>query len=321
MERRGTDARALFSQSGYNLCNSTTVGPNSQCQTAITNNISDFCLWGSPTPDGSIGDIEAAVVAYCTTDKHGTRVIPPGAITGLQVRACFRDPTASPCAFFFVSREPTTATCGNAVRAPKPSLPPSTPRGGCLFVLLICVSPIDSTGHAHLGVHPVDRSHRHDGARTPSQRHGWRARPSRVRRVVSLLTFHQRRLPFVLLYLSLCSADLLGNPLGGLSLPPPVLDSSGRTLPLLTPSTPQVWSSLRLFLAETTLLCSKSSSGTTLLVPVGPFCLTAFRTHHRFRCRRRPFCHSDKLAYAPRCICRRVLLEELLRFFSGTCLP
>ncbi|KAG0658039.1 hypothetical protein C6P46_006100 [Rhodotorula mucilaginosa] len=72
-------------QSGYNLCNSTTVGPNSQCQTAITNNISDFCLWGSPTPDGSIGDIEAAVVAYCTTDKHGTRVIPPGAITGLQV--------------------------------------------------------------------------------------------------------------------------------------------------------------------------------------------------------------------------------------------
>ena len=69
-----------------------------------------------------------------------------------------------------------------------PSLPPSTPRGGCLFVLLICVSPIDSTGHAHLGVHPVDRSHRHDGARTPSQRHGWRARPSRVRRGVSPLT-------------------------------------------------------------------------------------------------------------------------------------
>ena len=84
-----TDARALFSQSGYNLCNSTTVGPNSQCQTAITNNISDFCLWGSPTPGGSIGDVEAAVVAYCTTDKHGTRVIPPGAITGLQVCACF----------------------------------------------------------------------------------------------------------------------------------------------------------------------------------------------------------------------------------------
>ncbi|GAA5943611.1 hypothetical protein JCM1841_004285, partial [Sporobolomyces salmonicolor] len=31
------------------------------------------------------GDDEAAVVAYCTTDQHGTRVIPPGAITGIQV--------------------------------------------------------------------------------------------------------------------------------------------------------------------------------------------------------------------------------------------
>ena len=203
----------------------------------------------------------------------------------------------------------------------KPSLPPSTPRGGCLFVLLICVSPIDSTGHAHLGVHPVDRSHRHDGARTPSQRHGWRARPSRVRRVVSLLTFHQRRLPFVLLYLSLCSADLLGNPLGGSSLPLPDLDCSRRISRPLTPLIPQVWSSPPLFLAVTIRLCSKSLNGTTLSVPVSAFSSTAFRTHYRFRCPRRPSCHSDKLAYAPRCICRRVLLEELLRFISGTCLP
>lgn len=39
------------------------------------------------TGDGldTIGDIEAAVVAYCTTDKHGARVIKPGAITGVQV--------------------------------------------------------------------------------------------------------------------------------------------------------------------------------------------------------------------------------------------
>ncbi|BGP55368.1 hypothetical protein JCM8202_004708 [Rhodotorula sphaerocarpa] len=72
-------------QSGFNQCNSSTGGPDSQCQTAITNNISDFCLWGSPVPNGLVGDVEAAVVAYCTTDKHGTRVIPPGAITGLQV--------------------------------------------------------------------------------------------------------------------------------------------------------------------------------------------------------------------------------------------
>lgn len=47
----------------------------------------DFCLWGSPTADGVIGDVEAAVVAYCTKPGHGTRIIPAGAITAAQV--CF----------------------------------------------------------------------------------------------------------------------------------------------------------------------------------------------------------------------------------------
>ncbi|GAA5861024.1 hypothetical protein JCM8547_008010 [Rhodosporidiobolus lusitaniae] len=74
-------------QSGYNQCNLTTAGPDSECQTLIANNASDFCLWGSPTTtaNGTIGDVEAAVVAYCTNDKFGARVIPEGAITGLQV--------------------------------------------------------------------------------------------------------------------------------------------------------------------------------------------------------------------------------------------
>ncbi|GAA5997818.1 uncharacterized protein JCM10292_006835 [Rhodotorula paludigena] len=74
-------------QSGYNQCNETTLGADSQCQTLIANNASDFCLWGSPTTGSlsTIGDIEAAVVAYCTNDKHGSRVLPAGAITGLQV--------------------------------------------------------------------------------------------------------------------------------------------------------------------------------------------------------------------------------------------
>ncbi|GAA5970907.1 hypothetical protein JCM11641_004503 [Rhodosporidiobolus odoratus] len=74
-------------QSGYNICNSTTSGPDAQCQTLVANNASDFCLWGSPTTaaNGSIGDVEAAVVAYCTNDKFGARVISAGAITGLQV--------------------------------------------------------------------------------------------------------------------------------------------------------------------------------------------------------------------------------------------
>ncbi|KAI5476721.1 macrophage activating glycoprotein, partial [Pseudohyphozyma bogoriensis] len=73
-------------QSGYNLCNSTTEGPDSQCQTAIINTIDDFCLWGAPglTANGTIGDVEAAVVAYCTKSGHGTRIMPAGTITALQ---------------------------------------------------------------------------------------------------------------------------------------------------------------------------------------------------------------------------------------------
>ena len=43
-------------------------------------------MWGAPglSPNETIGDIEAAVVAYCTKAGHGARVLPPGAITGLQ---------------------------------------------------------------------------------------------------------------------------------------------------------------------------------------------------------------------------------------------
>ncbi|KAM0748357.1 hypothetical protein T439DRAFT_382798 [Meredithblackwellia eburnea MCA 4105] len=73
-------------QSGYNLCNSTTEGADSECQTAIINSIADFCLWGSPTTSdtGDIGDVEAAVVAYCTRSGHGARIMPAGTITAVQ---------------------------------------------------------------------------------------------------------------------------------------------------------------------------------------------------------------------------------------------
>jgi len=71
-------------QFGFNQCNSTTLGDNSNCQTLVFNGPDDFCLWGSPDANGSIGDVEAKVVAYCTKPYHGTRLIPPGAITGLQ---------------------------------------------------------------------------------------------------------------------------------------------------------------------------------------------------------------------------------------------
>jgi hypothetical protein len=71
-------------QSGYNICNSTTEGPNSECQTMFVNSIDDFCLWGSPTANGVIGNVEAAVVAYCTKPGHGTRVMPAGTLKGVQ---------------------------------------------------------------------------------------------------------------------------------------------------------------------------------------------------------------------------------------------
>ncbi|KAG8752861.1 hypothetical protein FRC14_006642 [Serendipita sp. 396] len=72
------------SQYGYNICNSTTEGPTSLCQTAIINSIDDFCLWGPPEPNSLIGNVEGESVAWCTKPGYGTRVIPKGAITGLQ---------------------------------------------------------------------------------------------------------------------------------------------------------------------------------------------------------------------------------------------
>jgi len=71
-------------QSGYNICNSTTEGPTSQCQTAILNSASDFCLWGPPVPNSDVGDTEGQSVAWCSLPGHGTRVIPSGALTGVQ---------------------------------------------------------------------------------------------------------------------------------------------------------------------------------------------------------------------------------------------
>lgn len=75
---------------GYNQCNSTTQGDDSDCQTVrdclaqrliephrlstislaqlIINSIDDFCLWGlpgGPKELSTIGESEAATVAYC----------------------------------------------------------------------------------------------------------------------------------------------------------------------------------------------------------------------------------------------------------------
>jgi len=77
----GTGPRGT--QQGYNICNSTTAGPNSWCQTAFVNSISDFCIWGSPVTGQTVGDIEEEMVSYCTSSKYGGRVLSAGALTGV----------------------------------------------------------------------------------------------------------------------------------------------------------------------------------------------------------------------------------------------
>ncbi|KAK2463759.1 hypothetical protein APHAL10511_004252 [Amanita phalloides] len=71
-------------QSGYNICNSTTEGPNSRCQTMFFSSIDDFCLWGPPVLNGLVADNEGEMVAYCTKPGRGTRLIPANALQGVQ---------------------------------------------------------------------------------------------------------------------------------------------------------------------------------------------------------------------------------------------
>ncbi|KAH6885695.1 macrophage activating glycoprotein [Coprinopsis sp. MPI-PUGE-AT-0042] len=71
-------------QHGYNQCNSTTENQESLCQTSLFNSVDDFCIWGPPEYGREVGDIEGIMVAWCTKPGHGTRLIPEGAITGIQ---------------------------------------------------------------------------------------------------------------------------------------------------------------------------------------------------------------------------------------------
>ncbi|KAK4047873.1 hypothetical protein OIO90_006034 [Microbotryomycetes sp. JL221] len=73
-------------QAGYNICNATTAGPDSRCQTAIINNMSDFCLWGASGKSGAhLGDVEGATVAYCLNPSRGARTLPFDALSGMQM--------------------------------------------------------------------------------------------------------------------------------------------------------------------------------------------------------------------------------------------
>lgn len=78
-----TDGRGP--QSGYNICNSTTEGDNSMCQTGFINHLDDFCLFAPSEPNQTIGDTEGEEVAWCTKPGRGTRLIPDGALKGIQL--------------------------------------------------------------------------------------------------------------------------------------------------------------------------------------------------------------------------------------------
>jgi hypothetical protein len=71
-------------QTGTNLCNSTTQNQESECQTLVVNNIFDFAFYGPPQPNSTISDTEGIEVVFSTNNTHGTRMIPNGTIIGLQ---------------------------------------------------------------------------------------------------------------------------------------------------------------------------------------------------------------------------------------------
>jgi len=79
-----TDRLIRGVQYGYNRCNSTTENQESNCQTAFVNDVDDFCLWGPPEPNSHVGDTEGESVAWCTKPGRGTRLIPAGALKGVQ---------------------------------------------------------------------------------------------------------------------------------------------------------------------------------------------------------------------------------------------
>ncbi|KAG6855515.1 hypothetical protein H0H87_001783 [Tephrocybe sp. NHM501043] len=79
-----TDTGARGGQVGYNRCDASTEGQSSLCQTSFLNSVDDFCLWAPINPGSTVGNVEGEMVAWCTKPGRGTRVIPPGAIRGVQ---------------------------------------------------------------------------------------------------------------------------------------------------------------------------------------------------------------------------------------------
>jgi len=76
---------ARGTQVGYNQCNASTENQQSMCQTAIINDITDFCFFSPSQPNSTIADTEGEEVTWCTKKGHGARGIAPGTISGIQV--------------------------------------------------------------------------------------------------------------------------------------------------------------------------------------------------------------------------------------------
>ncbi|KAI0028457.1 hypothetical protein K488DRAFT_80676 [Vararia minispora EC-137] len=72
-------------QTGYNICNSTTEGQSSMCQTMYVNGLDDFCLWGPPAANSLIADTEGEEVAWCVKSGYGTRRIQDGLFKSVQL--------------------------------------------------------------------------------------------------------------------------------------------------------------------------------------------------------------------------------------------
>jgi hypothetical protein len=102
-----TDTNLIRGQQfGFNICNSTTENQSSDCQTSFLNSLdgrylfnvpltsfhlhvyliftSDFCLWGPAEPNELVANKEGEMIAWCTKPGHGTRLIPQGALQGVQ---------------------------------------------------------------------------------------------------------------------------------------------------------------------------------------------------------------------------------------------
>lgn len=72
-------------QTGTNACGRFGASSRqSSCQNIFVNSVHDFCLFGPPSKNKTVGDSEEIMVAYCTKAGYGTRLIPDGTLTGVH---------------------------------------------------------------------------------------------------------------------------------------------------------------------------------------------------------------------------------------------